>query len=149
MKLKTFQQFINESAEGGDSIEFDLVELFPERFSAQARAAELGDDAAEYTDEVSTRLVATQVETYPEQGELVSLGLDSFETEAGATIDPSFETEPVKIKLFFADYEEGFGSYGPYGGGHEAIVYCGIQDWSEEAVLTKFKELSAEGVFSA
>jgi hypothetical protein len=147
--IKGFSQFVNESAQVGDTIQIDLIEEFPERFSREERLSGYGDDNDDYTHDIETTLTAELLEVI--DFDLHRLGLsnipdlpddfDEFMTADDSYSDPDLR---FKAKLTFSDQENGYGNYGPGGGGYEKIVFVGLASWSEEAILDRFDFLSRE-----
>jgi hypothetical protein len=164
--VKGFRQFINESAEPkNNKIVIDLIAEYPEIHSREARIADedTDDPFFHYTENIETTLTATKLYVSTD-GEieiqiskarrLFKLGLVSSRffpgiTERYPNIDPSFESieYPVKVKLEFEDYENGYGGYGPHGGGRDGTIYCGLTEWSRSEVLNKYDKLFNAGAF--
>ena len=160
--IKGFSQFVNESAQIGDTIQIDLIEEFPERFSREERLSgyfdrygDLSDldddnDDDDYTHDIETTLTAELLEVI--DPDLHRIGLsnipdlpDDFD-DWWMTADDSYSDPDLrfKAKLTFSDQENGYGNYGPGGGGYEKIVFVGLASWSEEAILDRFDFLSRE-----
>lgn len=146
--VKNFKQFIGESAHQlQDTIVIDLMAERPDLYSRESR---LGDDLDDYTHDIETKLTAERIGWVSSR--FNSLGLttvDELDNDDGyAIIDPSYELGPVRAKLTFTDQESGVGRYGPYYGGHEVVVYCGLPEWSEQAIMDRFDELDSQFTFA-
>lgn len=147
--IKGFSQFVNESAQLGDTIQIDLIEEFPERFSREERLSGYGDDDDDYTHDIETTLTAELLEVIDPDLHRIGLSnipdlpddFDEFMTADDSYSDPDLR---FKAKLTFSDQENGYGNYGPGGGGYEKIVFVGLASWSEEAILDRFDFLSRE-----
>lgn len=147
--IKRFSQFVNESAQVGDTIQIDLIEEVPERFSRKERLSGYGDDDDDYTHDIETTLTAELLEVL--DPDLSRLGLSNIpdlpdDFDELMTVDDSYSDPDLrfKTKLTFSDYEEGYGNYGPGGGGYEAIVFVGLASWNKEEILDLFDFLSRE-----
>jgi hypothetical protein len=163
--VKGFTQFINEDLDtlGSNRIELDLVREIPEYYSRGARIDNGGfaDEDEDYTHDIVTTLTAIKYYTADDIDQLRELGLaqGAWETDpdwiaaldsdlaldpTDKFIDDSFHTEPVKIKLIFDDDEAGYGGYGPSGGGMSRTIFCGVQEFTKETVLDRFKQLLSD-----
>jgi hypothetical protein len=157
--VKGFTQFINEDRDssGSNRIELDLMQELPDLYSRAARIGNDGDGDEDdnYTHDITTTLTAIKYETGDDLDQLRELGLavgwkdDPDWIEAldqtldiiDKFIDDSFHTEPVKVKLIFDDEEVGYGGYSPGGGGMGRTIFCGVQEFTKDAILDKFTYL--------
>lgn len=147
--VKGFSQFVNENRES-NVMEFDLIEIFPYLFSREARidadnySDEEADEDDNYTTDIKTTLRVERVD-YGDP-ELADMGFPSSPEPGNGFSefeDSSYtdDSEPVKVKMTYTDQENGFGNYGPYGGGHEVTIWAGLSSWDSNSVLSLFKDL--------
>jgi hypothetical protein len=98
----------------------DAIQEFPELYPPESR--ETDPDLPEETGTVSVYSVP--------DGMNPTISDDDFHTH----IDPSFRSEPVKLKIIYS-WEDQFG----YSGDHN--VYMGLPGYSKEAVINWFHDL--------
>jgi hypothetical protein len=134
--VKDFNGFLNEAQQGKQlSLHYyDLQEEMPAEFGREARL-DSDQDGEEYAEDISTMLEVFdegQRDDPPEE-----IGFNVF-------IHPTFNTEPHKIRLEWVDEENGYGTYGPYGGGNSSTIYAGVKDLERDTILDFFKKIWAE-----
>jgi hypothetical protein len=170
--LKLFEDYSDH--EDDDFIKIDLIRIFPQFFSREARIKNLSQaEKRNYSRSITTTLTAERkpqedddwdedsTGTSLSQAEINQLGhlglgiemlspeelddYDHLDNIDNSWYDPAL---PAKAKITFFDEEaDGDSPYGPYGGAHQSSVWCGMHDWSEEAVLKKYNELDAQSLF--